>query len=225
MLNANHLNPPLKTILNLFMNINDEELIRVPARGPLILVTNHINSLDAPVGFSHLHPRPLTAFVKAETWKNPLLSVLFTAWDTIPLHRGELDIDAFKRGENALKQGKILVVAPEGTRSYSGQLNEGYPGVVYLALRTNAPIQPVVFFGNENFASRLRTFQKTDMVIKVGRTFRLRSDTTRPDRETRKIMTDEIMYEIARILPEKNRGIYHDLSRSKQEYLDFKGTQ
>lgn len=221
MLNSSHLNPPVKAILNLFINVHDEELARVPAHGPLILVTNHINSLDAPVGFSHLHPRPLTAFVKAETWKNPLLSFLFTAWDTIPLRRGELDIEAFKRGEKALKEGKILIVAPEGTRSYSGQLNEGYPGVVYLALRSGAPIQPVVFFGNEDLSSRLRAFRKTDMTIKVGKTFRIQYPNSRPDRETRKVITDEIMVEIARILPEKNRGVYQDLSMSKQKYLEF----
>jgi 1-acyl-sn-glycerol-3-phosphate acyltransferase len=220
-LTANHLNPPVKAILSLFMNIHDEELSKVPANGPLILVTNHINSLDAPVGFSHLHPRPLTAFVKAETWDNPFLNILFTAWDTIPLHRGELDIEAFKRGEAALKNNKILVVAPEGTRSYSGQLKEGYPGVVYLAMKTGAPIQPVVFFGNEFLSSRLRALRKTDMIFKVGKPFYLRSSSLRPDREIRQEMTDEIMYEIARLLPEKNRGVYQDLEKSQQKYIEF----
>jgi 1-acyl-sn-glycerol-3-phosphate acyltransferase len=56
-----------------------------------------------------------------------------------------------------LTNQKIVIVAPEGTRSRHGRLNQGYPGIVLLALRTGAPILPVVFYGNENLKIKLLT--------------------------------------------------------------------
>ena len=218
---ASLMNPSIKIILSTFLNVDDREVARIPMQGPFILATNHINTLDAPVGFSHLHPRPLTAFVKVETWKHPLLGPLFNAWNTIPIHRGEVDFDAFKKAEEALHNKKIVIVAPEGTRSYHGKLNMGYPGIVLLAFRTRVPILPVVFYGNENFKSKFHLFRRTNMVIKVGEPFQLKFDSNNIPKEIRQQMVDEIMYEIARLLPESNRGVYSDLSRSKQQYLDF----
>ena len=111
------INPPIRMILSTFLDVDSSEVARIPMQGPLIIATNHINSLDAPVGFSHLHPRPMTAFVKVETWNNWFMKCLFNAWDAIPIKRGEVDFEAFRLADEALKQKKIVIVAPEGTRS------------------------------------------------------------------------------------------------------------
>jgi 1-acyl-sn-glycerol-3-phosphate acyltransferase len=213
------INPTFKALLSTFINVDDSEVARIPMEGPLILATNHINSWDAPVGFSHLHPRPVTAFVKVETWDNLFMKFLFNAWDAIPIKRGEVDFEAFRLAEEALKQKKMIIVAPEGTRSYHGRLNQGYPGIVLLAIRTGVPILPCVFFGNENL--KLKFAKRTAMTIKVGEPFKLDAKGVALSREVRTQMTEEIMYEIAAILPEKNRGIYSDLSKNKREYLSF----
>jgi 1-acyl-sn-glycerol-3-phosphate acyltransferase len=212
------INPPIRMILSTFLDVDSSEVARIPMEGPLIISTNHINSLDAPVGFSHLHPRPMTAFVKAETWDNWFMKFLFNAWDAIPIKRGEVDFDAFRMAEEALKQKKIVIVAPEGTRSKHGRLNQGYPGIALLAIRSGAPILPVVFYGNENIKD-LRIGKRTKMVIKVGEPYMIQLNGRSLDRESRKQLTDEVMYEIARILPEENRGVYSDLSQSKKEFL------
>jgi len=213
------INPPIKAILSTFLNVDDHEVARVPMQGPLIIATNHINSLDAPVGFSHLHPRPITAFVKVETWDNFFLKFLFDAWEAIPIKRGEVDFEAFRLAEEALNNKKIIIVAPEGTRSKHGRLNQGYPGIVLLAIRAGVPILPVVFYGNENL--KIRLAHRTSMTIKVGNPFRLDAKGAALSRDVRKQMTDEIMYEIARLLPEQNRGVYSELSQNKKEYLSF----
>lgn len=212
------INPPIKAILSTFLKVDSSEVASIPMEGPLIIASNHINSLDAPVGFSHLHPRPLTAFVKTETWDNLFFKFLFTAWDAIPIKRGEVDFTAFRLAEEALAQKKIVIVAPEGTRSKHGRLNQGYPGIALLAIRSGAPILPVVFYGNENIKG-LRLGKRTDMVIKVGKPFKIQLNGRALDRDNRQQMTDEIMYEIARILPEENRGVYSDLTKTKKEFL------
>jgi 1-acyl-sn-glycerol-3-phosphate acyltransferase len=102
----------------------------------LILVANHINFLEVPIMFTHLQPRPVTGFAKVETWNNPAMGALFDLWGAIPLKRGSADTVAFKRGLEVLEAGKILAVAPEGTRSGNGMLQKGHPGVVMLALRS-----------------------------------------------------------------------------------------
>jgi 1-acyl-sn-glycerol-3-phosphate acyltransferase len=213
------INPPIKVLLSTFLNVDDSEVARIPMEGPLILAVNHINSLDAPVGFSHLHPRRITAFAKIETWDNLFMKLLFDAWDAIPIRRGEVDFEAFRLADEALKNKKILIVAPEGTRSRHGRLNKGYPGIVLLAIRSGVPILPVVFYGNENL--KLRLARRTQMTIKVGEPFTLDAKGEKLTREVRTQMTDEIMYEIARLLPEKNRGVYADVEQSKREFLQF----
>lgn len=215
------INPPIKAILSTFLDVDADDVARIPMQGPLILATNHINSLDAPVGFSHLHPRPLTAFVKIETWNNWFMKFLFNAWDAIPITRGEVDFEAFRLAEDALKMKKLVIVAPEGTRSYHGKLNQGYPGIVLLAIRSGVPILPVVFYGNENFKQKFRLARRTQMVIKVGKPFTLDARGHSLSREVRTQMTEEIMYEISALLPENNRGVYSDLAKNKREYLKF----
>lgn len=221
MITPAHINPPIKAILRTFLRIDDAAVKSVPMRGPLIMATNHINWLDAPVGFSHLHPRPITAFAKVETWDNFMLRFLFTAWDAIPINRGEVDFNAFKKGEEALARGKIIAIAPEGTRSNNGVLNTGYPGIVYLALRTCAPIMPFAFFGNEAFKANFRKYRRTPMMLKAGEPFRLKPINGNPDRQLRQELTDAIMFEIARLLPESYRGKYLNIDPAYRRYLDF----
>jgi 1-acyl-sn-glycerol-3-phosphate acyltransferase len=221
MISARHINPPLKAILSTIMRIDAAAVSAIPMQGPLILATNHINWLDAPVGFSYLHPRPVTAFAKIETWNNFLMRTLFNAWEAIPITRGQVDFTAFRKAEEALANGKIIVIAPEGTRSHTGELNQGYPGIVYLALRTGVPIMPFVVYGNENFSRDIRQYRRTQMNLRAGKPFRLLPTNPNPDRQTRQDLTDAIMYEIAGLLPQNYRGKYANMDSSYQRHLEF----
>lgn len=220
-LTAAHINPPIKAILRTLLRIDDTAVADIPMRGPLILATNHINWLDAPVGFSHLHPRQVTAFAKVETWDKVLMRALFNAWDAIPITRGQVDFTAFRKAEEALRAGKIIVVAPEGTRSKDGVLNQGQAGIVYLALRTGTPILPFVLYGQELIGENYRRYQRPRLMMKAGRPFRMLYPNANPDRAARQELTDAIMYEIANLLPDKNRGKYHGADNSYSRHLEY----
>lgn len=220
-LTSRHINPPIKAILRTILHIDDAAVSAVPMQGPLILATNHINWLDAPVGFSHLHPRPVTAFAKIETWDNFLLRTLFTAWEAIPITRGQVDFSAFKKAEEALANGKIIAIAPEGTRSDTGKLNQGFPGIVYLALKTGTPILPFAFYGNEDFTKNIRSYRRTKMNLRAGRPFRLVHPDFNPSRQIRQELTDAIMFEIASLLPEEYRGFYSANDGSHRRHLEY----
>ncbi|MCE5257953.1 MAG: 1-acyl-sn-glycerol-3-phosphate acyltransferase [Chloroflexi bacterium] len=213
-------NTSLRFILRSLCMIDDAQLPLIPEHGPLILVANHINFLDVPILATHLLPRPLTAFAKSETWNNPFLGLLFTMWGAIPLHRGEADLSAFRKAEKALSDGKIMAIAPEGTRSGHGMLQRGHAGVVLLAQRTGAPLLPVVYYGNECFRENIQRLRRTNFHITVGKAFNITAPRNIASGE-RQIIADEIMYQLAMLLPEKYRGYYSDLSLATTRYISF----
>ena len=211
----------VKGLTSLLCRIESDPLKQVPHTGPLILVCNHINFLEVPLIFSHLQPRPVTGFAKAETWDSFVLRPLFNLWKAIPLRRGEADTAALRKGLEALAQGKILAIAPEGTRSESGQLQRGYPGIVTLALHSGAPLMPLVYYGNETFHSNFRRLQRTDFHIKVGKLFSVNPIDGKVTRDVRQEITDEIMRELAGLLPPVYRGVYSELSQGAPRYLRY----
>lgn len=213
----------IKQLLRVLCRVDDTQLARVPDNGPLIIATNHVNFLEVPLVYTHLQPRSVTGFVKAETWDNPVLGpLLFHICGGIPLQRGEADMAAFRQALQALKTGRILAVAPEGTRSGHGRLQQGYPGIIILALRSGAPILPLVYYGGEDFWSNLKQLRRTDFNIVVGEPFYVNA--VPQDRVTRKArlqMTHEIMYQMAALLPSAYRGDYSDLAAATETFLRF----
>lgn len=212
----------IKRLTRILCRIDDAQLAQVPDQGPLILAVNHINFLEAPVLYTHLQPRPVTGFVKAENLDNPILGpLLFTLWGGIPLQRGEADVTAFRQALQALEAGHILAVAPEGTRSGHGRLQQGHPGVAFLALRSDAPLLPVGYHGGEHFWHNLRHLRRTDFRIVVGQPFYLDAGGVKVNRQVRQQMADEVMYQIAALLPLAYRGIYSDLTAATETYIRF----
>jgi 1-acyl-sn-glycerol-3-phosphate acyltransferase len=197
----------IKGILRVLCRIDASQMARIPSSGPLILVANHISSLEVPIIYTQLQPRPATALAKAETWEHPLFGPLASIWDAIPLHRGEADAEAFRLALEALAQGRILAVAPEGTRSH-GQLQRGLPGVVLLALRSKAPLMPMVYYGHESFRENLRRLRRTDFHVVVGDPFVVDPGAGRVDAERRQAIVDEMMVRLALLLPSEYRGVY-----------------
>jgi 1-acyl-sn-glycerol-3-phosphate acyltransferase len=171
--------------------------------------------------YTHLQPRPLTGYAKAEAWDNQAIGWLFNKWEAIPIRRGEADMEALRQGLLVLEQGKILTITPEGTRTGDGRLQRGHPGVSLLALRSGAPLLPLVYFGHENYAQNLKKLRRSGFHINVGKPFRLSALDEKVTSDVRQQMADEIMYQLAALLPEKYRGEYSDLTKATTKYLVF----
>lgn len=214
-------NNTIKGLTRLFCRIDDAQFERIPTSGPLILVANHINFLEVPLMYTHLQPRPIAGFSKIENWENPFLKYIFNLWGAIPLQRGEADIDALKQALAALAAGKILAIAPEGTRSGNGLLQRGRPGVVPLALRSGAPLLPIVYYGGENFRRNVVRMRRTDFHISVGQPFYVKTNGVKVSRQVRQQIVDEIMYQIAALLPQAYRGCYSNLGAASETFLYF----
>jgi len=212
----------LKALTRALCRIDDAQLARVPARGPLILVTNHTNILEVPLLYTHLLPRPVTCFVASNRWQNPFFRWLLDGARMIPLHRGEADVAALREGMRRLEAGEIVIIAPEGTRNRDGRLQRAKAGVVPIALRSGAPLLPLAYHGHEGFGDNLRRLRRTDFHIVVGQPFRLETGGLRITRDRRQAIADEIMRHLARLLPPANRGVYADLSPDSRYVVPLK---
>jgi 1-acyl-sn-glycerol-3-phosphate acyltransferase len=206
---------------NVLCRIERDELAQVPSDGPLILAVNHIGSLEVPLLLAHLHPRPMIGLAKIETWDNKFMGWLFDLWESIPIRRGMADVDALRSCLTSLSARDILVIAPEGTRSYDGKLLSGRPGIVLVGLHSGATILPVAHWGAEKFSKNIKHLKRTDFHIRVGKPFRLDAHGERVTAKTRQAIVDEIMCQIADLMPEEYRGKYKDCFPSPERYLQF----
>ena len=94
-------------------------------------------------------------------------------------------------------------------------------GVAMLALKSGAPLIPVAHWGGENFGRNVKKFKRTDFNIRVGRQFYLDDHGQRVSKEIRQQMADEMMYQLAKLLPEEYRGEYSDIENATETYLRF----
>lgn len=208
-----------RSLTRAICKVDDAQLEKVPDRGPLILIANHVHIVELPLLYTHLQPRPVTGLVAARRWDRIWTRFLVEKSGAIPLNRSKVDISALRMGLEALEQGRILTIAPEGTRSGDGCLQKGLPGIVLLALKSSAPIIPVVHYGSEHYKRNLSRLRRSDFHLVVGEQFRLRDPGGRVNREVRVKMTDEIMYRMAALLPPRYRGVYSDTEQATEEYI------
>lgn len=208
-------------ITSLLARIDDAELEMVPSSGPLIIYTNHVNLLEIPIIYTHLQPRRVHGMLLAERWNIPVINWALDVAETIPLHRAEADITALKKGLEMLARGEMLIISPEGTRSRDGRLSVAHPGVVLLALHSLASLIPVAYFGAEKWEANMRRLKRTDFHLRVGKPFHLDARGEKVTGSVRQQMVDEMMYQLAALLPEPYRGVYADLAHASSRYIVF----
>jgi len=211
----------MRLILLMTCNVDNSALKAVPGQGPMILVGNHINFLDVLTALTFSYPRKVFFLVKKETFETPFLRILFNAWGSIPVARGTADLKALKNALDVLDQGHFFIISPEGTRTKDGRLIKAHAGIVVIALKSKAAIMPIVQYGGEKFSENLKKLRRTNITMQVGAPFMISPGSRYPDKKERNLIADEIMYQMAKLLPEKYRGYYSDLSKATTDYLNF----
>ncbi|MEW6404835.1 MAG: lysophospholipid acyltransferase family protein [Chloroflexota bacterium] len=192
---------------------------KIPAHGPLIVITNHTGQLEAPLFFAHLQPRKLTGWAKVESWDNWFLNLIFGIWGIIPVRRGEADMNALKKALRALEDGYLFGIAPEGTRNKTGRLRRAMPGTAILAIRSGVPVMPLVHWGGEKFLSNFRRLKRTDFHIRVGEPFRVETGGVKVTGAVRQEIVDDMMYRMAELMPAEYRGEYSDSSKASGRFI------
>ena len=206
----------LKVATGILCHIDAPDIHKIPAHGPLIVISNHTGQLEVAVFFGLLQPRPITGWAKMESWDNAFLNWLFNLWGLIPVRRGEGDTSALRKALKALEDGMIFGIAPEGTRNITGKLKRAHPGAVMLATHSGATILPVAHWGGENFLKNLPRFKRTDFHVRVGEPFQLNLDSVKVTREVRQQIADEMMIKLAELLPTDYRGAYENVTYNEK---------
>jgi 1-acyl-sn-glycerol-3-phosphate acyltransferase len=209
----------LRVYFRLTLRMDAPDMDKVPAQGPLIVISNHTGQIEVPVLATLLQPRKITGWGKAEAFDNLLLRWVFGAWDIIPVRRGEADMHALKEALRALEKGLIFGIAPEGTRNYNGRLKRALPGTVIIALHSSAPIIPVAHWGGENFMRNLKRLKRTDFHIRTGEPFKIDTQGSKVTAEIRQQIVDEMMVQLARLMPEEYRGDYAEMSKLPTQFI------
>ncbi len=186
----------------------------VPATGAAILASNHLSAADwifMPLSLK----RRVTFLAKAEYFtgtgiKGFLQRVFFAGSGQVPIDRTDASAaeDAIRTGLGILRQGKLLGIYPEGTRSPDGRLYRGKTGIARMTLETGAPVIPVAMV----YSTRKLPFGKkmTRVLVRFGKPLDFSRYAGLPgDRFVERSITDEILYEIMML--------------SGQEYVDVYG--
>lgn len=186
-------------------------LDNVPKHGGALMICNHLGWFD-PVLLMAASPRPILWMAKAEFVKYPVLRWFAMQAGAFPVRRGQPDRQALRHAQRRLDDGMLVGMFPEGTRSKSGGLKEPFAGASLVALRSKAPIIPCALVGTDGLPLSgsepviRRRYPKVSAIF--GEPFTL--EHVGPDGRKRSLddLTDALMIEIARLLPEQYRGIY-----------------
>jgi 1-acyl-sn-glycerol-3-phosphate acyltransferase len=192
---------------------------RVP-KGSFIAVSNHIGRLDAGLVYYFVKRKDIIMLVAEKYKEYAIYRWLVKAFDGIWVDRFNADLNAIREVQRRLKQGGVLVLAPEGTRSPNAALQKGWDGASYLAAKSGLLIVPVGVTGTEDSQVKQRWlhFKRLDIHAHVGNPFTLPPIPVGISGKEREALlhqyTDEIMCQIAATLPEKYRGIYAEAPRT-----------
>ena len=180
----------------------------IPKQGGVILALNHMSHLDTPFLMANPVRTDLTGLITTKYKKNLFVSWFTDTAEGIWINRDAADFTAIRKASKALNKGIALGIAPEGTRSKKGQLQEGKPGTVMLAVKTGVPIVPVGITGTDSALSELKHFRRPRLTARFGEPFVIPLFEPGSRSQDLKKWTHELMLRIAALLPESNRGYY-----------------
>jgi 1-acyl-sn-glycerol-3-phosphate acyltransferase len=178
----------------------------IPRDGGLIVVANHISNTDPPILAAGIARRHVHYMAKVELFHG-FMGWLPRSWAAFPVRRFEADLGAMLHAERLLRQGRVLGMFPEGTRSRTGRLGEPHPGTALIALRTGAPVLPCAITGTEQLRSPKFLVTKPRITITIGKPIAVER-TKRPSEAQVSSLTNEIFSAIRVLLPAQEPGSY-----------------
>jgi cytidylate kinase len=135
-----------------------------------IFACNHLSYADPPLVGSTLG-RELYFMAKRELFDSGPFAWLIRRYNAIPVRRDSFDAEAMDAAIELLKDGKSMLMFPEGTRQRTGTLGKAKGGVGYLAINAGVPTVPVYVEGSNRLKAAF--FRKAPLRIVIGRPIRI----------------------------------------------------
>ncbi len=206
----------LGPILRLIYRPWAEGVENVPERGGAILAGNHLTVVDS-FFMPLVLDRKVSFLAKSDYFtergiKGWFKRLFFGGTGQVPIDRtgGRASEQALRTATRILRQGDLLGIYPEGTRSPDGRLYRGKTGVARMALEAGVPVVPVAMIGTAEMQPAGRVIPK---VMRPGIRFGKPLDFSRyegmeNDRHVLRSVTDEIMYALMELSGQEYVDVY-----------------
>jgi hypothetical protein len=137
-------------LIHSFYRVDKQDLDRVPAEGPCVIVCNHVSYVD-PVVIAACVRRPIRFVMDHRIFAVPLLNFIFRTMRAIPIAPAKEDAvlkeRAFEEAADALRAGEIVCIFPEGRITDTGELNPFRPGLQRILEQAPVPVVPMALRG------------------------------------------------------------------------------
>lgn len=210
--------PTVRFLVRTLTKFNVVNKENVPQEGAALLTTNHLSRLDTPLLLAITERDDLVGIIAKKYQKMPffkwiLEKIAIMVW----MDRERSDFSAIRSALEHLREGRIVGIAPEGTRSRDSKgLLEAKQGAALLAGRASVLIIPAGIIGSEKINHHFLRLRRPPVTIRVGEPYMLPPI----DMDNRQAWltrnTEEIMCRIAVLLPPEYRGFYADHPRLEE---------
>lgn len=182
----------------------------IPQHGPYIVVLNHTSVVDTPILLINF-PLQKWRFFAVNKWRtHPIYGPIMAWLGAIYIERDTVDRSQLRAALDALEAGTVFGLAPEGSRSFNGQMKAAKDGAAYLASRAKVPILPVGLVNNDVLFTNVKRLRSTTIELHIGKPFDLPDLDRRIRSADLPAYTEFIMVHIAAQLPARYHGYYAD---------------
>ncbi|TFD21705.1 1-acyl-sn-glycerol-3-phosphate acyltransferase [Cryobacterium sp. TMS1-13-1] len=202
-------------------------LDHIPKTGPVILASNHLSFIDS-VFLPLVVPRRVAFLAKSDYFTGKGLKgwatrQFLTAAGQLPIDRsgGKASEDSLNTGLRVLRDGRILGIYPEGTRSPDARLYRGRTGVARMVLESGVTVIPVAMIDTEKAmptGTRIPRVRRIGIVIGKPLDFS-RFEGMEGDRFVLRSVTDELMYELRQLSTQEYVDVYASSFKEKRASL------
>lgn len=192
----------------------------VPERGPVLLASNHLASLDTVI-IPTSAARPVQFLIKSSYFTGSGIlgrakRWFFTSIGGVPVYRatGRDARAALDAGSSILRAGSVFAVFPEGTRSRDGKLHDGHGGAAWMARDTGSVVVPVGLIGTGTVKPLSHLLPGRPRVeVHFGEPLDLTDLEGVPDGKARREITERMMAAIALLSDQERSGRVNETSR------------
>lgn len=182
----------------------------LPAQGPYLVLLNHTSAVDVSVLLVSF-PLQKWRFFAVEKWrKHPIFGPLMGWLGAIYVARDQIDRQQIQVALTAVKEGTVFGIAPEGTRSRTGQMMAAKDGAAYIASRTHVPIIAVGLENTDCLFANFKRLKPTTIHVHISPPFELPEMGERVRTKHLPRLTHYLMVHIAAQLPARYHGVYAD---------------
>ena len=139
-------------LFKLFMKVWHRMGVRgvknIPDEGGVLIASNHASFLDPPAVGGGYRKRPIHFMARNTLWNSPIGSWWMDSVGCIPVSRGTGDMRALKTTIKMLKEGKVVSMFPEGTRTEDGELQEAKGGIGFIIEKSGCVVVPTYIEGS-----------------------------------------------------------------------------